>query len=87
MTRRSPYSTVSEPSDFGTGCRSGAVGRRSGAKIMIEKIEIEKKYYTFSKCHRILRGFPKYDGLTPSESLDAGLCTRTLRVGVIDFLR
>ena len=43
------------------------------------KIEIGKKYYTFRKCHRILRVFPKYDGLTPAQSLLLGLCTRALK--------
>ena len=42
------------------------------------KIEIGKKYYTFRKYHRILRVFPKYDGLTPAQSLSGGLCTRAL---------
>ena len=41
-----------------------------------QKNEIEKIYYTFRKCHRILRVFPKYDDLTPAQTLSAGLCTR-----------
>ena len=43
-----------------------------------EKTEIEKKYYTFRKCPTTLRVLPKCDGLTPAQTLSAGLCTRTL---------
>ena len=45
---------------------------------MIENLEIFFFQNNFRKCHTTLRVFPKRDGLTPSESLDAGLCTRTL---------
>ena len=46
--------------------------------MVVENLEIDFFKYNFRKCHTTLRVFPKRDGLTPSESLDAGLCTRTL---------
>ena len=45
---------------------------------MVENLEVHFFQNNVRKCHTTLRVFPKRDGLTPSESLDAGLCTRTL---------
>ena len=47
---------------------------------MVENLEIQNFQNNFRKCHTTLRVFPKRDSLTPSESLDAGLCTRTLTI-------
>ena len=46
--------------------------------MVVEILEIHFFRNHFRKCHTTLRVFPKRDGLTPSESLVAGLCTRTL---------
>ena len=47
--------------------------------MVVEILEIHFFRNHFRKCHTTLRAFPKRDGLTPSESLDAGVCTRTLK--------
>ena len=48
--------------------------------MMVENLEVHFFQNNFRKCHTTLSVFPKRDSLTPSESLDAGLCTRTLSV-------
>jgi len=70
-------------------CRSNRISAPDAVRMLLGAVGCQnndrknwdrKKNYTFSKCHRILRGFPKCDGLTPPESLFALLCTRSLSV-------